>query len=405
MPMVNSPLEYLASQFGNVVKYDKDGNPSIFCKFHKMKSSDLDPSLPNHTHPAFIINGVEQDYILLGKYKGTCIDGTTSGTIHSLPNMPPAHSRTADQFLAQCRAFGGGASGMTVADRGFLLLLAQKNGWNPGGNSDYGHCYKDAVRYDLAKSVKAGDKRGWRGWLYECLIDHTTAAELEPDIAPLYWKKIKRIGGTEAYPTMHDEGRNNLILTLNGSGPLDWYLDGTPGSMCDVVGNQFEQDYGYRIVAGEIQILPDNNAADADSDLSASSAAWRAILPNAANDGYTLVAPGTPGTLHWTWQGGKITLDTVVPEFDNQYRRTNFKDLAVNAANLPFIPSIVRELGLFPTAGSTMKGYYYVHFTQEERFPRRGGDYGSNIGLGYEFSSNPRHNTNRHCGVRLRSRD
>lgn len=405
--MNNSPLEFLARQFGNVVKYDENGNPSIFVKFPKMKSSDLDASLPDHTHPAFIINGVEQDYILIGKYKATSLTGSGSDgkTLYSLPNMPPAHSRTADAFLTQLRAFGGGVSGMTVADRGFLLLLAQKNGWNPGGNSDYGHCYKDATRYELAKNVNIGDKRGFRGWLYECIKAHTTSVELYPDIAPLYWKKIKQIGGTEAYADMHDSGQNNLILTLNGSGPLDWYLDGTPASVCDIVGNQFEQDYGYRIVGNELQIMENNNAASPDADLSASSAAWKAILPNKSDDGYTLVAPGTAGTLHWTWANSKITLDTVVPEYDGQYRGTDFKSLGVNSTNLPYIPHIVRELGLFPTSGSTMKGYYYMQFINEERFPRRGGYYynGGHIGLGYEHCTHPRGGANRYYGARPRS--
>lgn len=405
--MNNSPLEFLARQFGNVVKYDENGNPSIFVKFPKMKSSDLDASLPDHTHPAFIINGVEQDYILIGKYKATSLTGSGSDgkTLYSLPNMPPAHSRTADAFLTQLRAFGGGVSGMTVADRGFLLLLAQKNGWNPGGNSDYGHCYKDATRYELAKNVNIGDKRGFRGWLYECIKAHTTSVELYPDIAPLYWKKIKQIGGTEAYADMHDSGQNNLILTLNGSGPLDWYLDGTPASVCDIVGNQFEQDYGYRIVGNELQIMENNNAASPDADLSASSAAWKAILPNKSDDGYTLVAPGTAGTLHWTWANSKITLDTVVPEYDGQYRGTDFKSLGVNSTNLPYIPHIVRELGLFPTSGSTMKGYYYMQFINEERFPRRGGyyAYGGYIGLGYEDCYYPRGYAYRYYGARPRS--
>ena len=405
--MVNSPLEFLASQYDNVVKYDADGNPSIFVRFPKMKSSDLDASLPDHTHPAFIINGVEQDEILLGKYTASSLTGSGSdgGTLYSLPNMPPAHTRTADAFLTQLRAFGSGVSGMTVADRGFILLLAQKNGWNPGGNSDYGHCYKDATRYELGKSVKVGDKRGYRGWLYECLIAHTTAVELYPDISPLYWKKLKHIGGVEAYPTMHDSGQNNIILTLTGSGPLDWYLDGTPGSLCDIVGNQFEQDYGSRLVGNELQIMENNNAAHPDTDLSTSSAAWKAILPNAADDGYTLVAPGTAGTLHWTWANSKITLDTVTPSFDNEYRGTSFKDLAVNSENLPHIPYIVRELGLFPTQGSTMKGYYYMQFSNEERFPRRGGycSSGSGIGLGYEDCSSPRSYASRSFGARPRS--
>lgn len=405
--MNNSPLEFLARQFGNVVKYDADGNPSIFVKFPKMKSSDLDASLPDHTHPAFIINGVEQDYILIGKYKATSLTGSGSDgkTLYSLPNMPPAHSRTADAFLTQLRAFGGGVSGTTVADRGFLLLLAQKMGWNPGGNSDYGHCYKDATRYELAKNVNVGDKRGFRGWLYECIKAHTTSVELYPDIAPLYWKKIKQIGGTEAYADMHDSGQNNLILTLNGSGPLDWYLDGTPASVCDIVGNQFEQDYGYRIVGNELQIMENNNAASPDADLSASSAAWKAILPNKSDDGYTLVAPGTAGTLHWTWANSKITLDTVAPEYDGQYRGTDFKSLGVNSANLPYIPHIVRELGLFPTSGSTMRGYYYMQFINEERFPRRGGHYhgGGAVGLGYENCGNPRSYAYWYCGARPRS--
>lgn len=405
MSMTNSPLEFLARKYDNVVKYDAEGNPSIFVRFKKMKSSDLDPSLPDHTHPAFIINGVEQDEILLGKFKGTTLDGTNSGTIYSLPNMPPAHTRSADAFLTQCRNFGGGVSGMTVADRGFILLLAQKMGWNPGGNSDYGHCYKDATRYELGKAVSVGNQRGFRGWLYECIQAHTTAVELYPDIAPLYWKKIKQIGGTEAYPTMHDEGQNNLILTLNGSGPLDWYLDGTPASLCDIVGNQFEQDYGYRMVGNELQILENNNAADPAADLSSTSAAWKAILPNKADDGYTLVAPGTAGTLHWTWQNSKLTLDTVAPTYDNEYRGTSFASLAYNATNLPYIPHIVRELGLFPTSGSTMKGYYYMQITEEERFPRRGGYYGdgSSIGLGYEICYHSRGHALRYYGVRPRS--
>ena len=405
--MYNSPLEFLARQFGNVVKYDADGNPSIFVKFPKMKSSDLDASLPDHTHPAFIINGVEQDYILIGKYKATSLTGSGSDgkTLYSLPNMPPAHSRTADAFLTQMRAFGGGVSGMTVADRGFLLLLAQKMGWNPGGNSDYGHCYKDASRYELAKSVNVGDKRGFRGWLYECIKAHTTSVELYPDIAPLYWKKLKHIGGAEAYPDMHDSGQNNLILTLNGSGPLDWYLDGTPASVCDIVGNQFEQDYGYRIVGNELQIMENNNAASPDADLSAGSAAWKAILPNKSDDGYTLVAPGTAGTLHWTWANGKITLDTVAPEYDRQYRGTDFKSLGVNSTNLPYIPHIVRELGLFPTSGSTMCGFYYMQFVNEERFPRRGSGYGNGyyLGLGYESCAATRDDVGLYYGARPRS--
>lgn len=411
MSVTNSPLEFLARQYDNVVKYDANGNPSIFVRFPKMKSSDLDSSLPDHTHPAFIINGEEQDEILLGKFSACSLTGTGSdgGTLYSLPNMPPARSRSADQFLTQMRAFGNGVSGMTVADRGFILLLAQKNGWNPGGNSDYGHCYKDASRWQVGKSITVGLKRGYKGWLYEAIKAHTSSMELAPDISPLYWKRIKQIGGTIAYTDIVETSGDNVglrPLTLNGSGPLDWYLDGTPGSMCDVVGNQLEQDYGYRLVGNELQIIENNNAASPEADLSASSAAWKAILPNTSDDGFTLVAPGTTGTLHWTWANSKLTLDTVVPTYDSEYRGTSFKDLAYNSANLPHIPYIVRELGLFPTTGSTMKGYYYMQFINEERFPRRGGHYsnGGGIGLGCGNCGHPRSTADWAYGARPRSR-
>lgn len=410
MSVTNSPLEFLARQYDNVVKYDADGNPSIFVRFPKMKSSDLDSSLPDHTHPAFIINGEEQDEILLGKYAACSLTGTGSdgGTLYSLPNMPPSYSRSADQFLAQIRAFGGGVSGMTVADRGFLLLLAQKNGWNPGGNSDYGNYYADGSRWQVGKSITVGMKRGYKGWLYEAIQAHTSSMELAPDVSPLYWKRLKQIGGAIAYPNLVEVSGDNIglhTLTLNGSGPLTWYLDGTAGSVCDIVGNQYEQDYGYRIVGNELQIIENNNAASPDADLSDTSAAWKAILPNASNDGFTLVAPGTAGTLHWTWANNKITLDTVVPTYDDEYRGTNFKDLAVNSTNLPYIPYIVRELGLFPTQGSQMAGYYYMQFTEEERFPRRGGNYGSGsyIGLGFVYCNLARSYASWLYGARPRS--
>ena len=77
----------------------------------------------------------------------------------------------------------------------------------------------------------------------------------------------------------------------------------------------------------------------------------------------------------------------------------------MNSTNLPYIPYIVRELGLFPTQGSQMAGYYYMQFTEEERFPRRGGDCsnGSNIGLGYVSCHSARSHAPWAYGARPRS--
>ncbi|NLV58669.1 MAG: hypothetical protein GXY67_07845 [Clostridiales bacterium] len=399
--MGKSPLEFLASQLGNVVLYDSIGNPSIFVPIPQIKSSELDSSLPDHVHPAFKVNGQTLPRILIGKYKACEL--TANGTLFSLPNMPPRHTLGADQFLSRMRAFGNGVSGKTVAESGLLLLLAKKYGWNPKGNNYWGCDYRDGTAWEPAKSVTVDMIRTFRGWKYKCLIAHTTSAELLPITSPLYWQRMEHIGGTPADRSQFvADSRYQGYHTINGSGPMSWMLDGTPNGIADLVGNCAEQDYGYRLVNCEIQILEDNNAADPAADLSATSTNWKAILPNLSNDGYTLVAPGTPGTLHWTWQNNKITLDTVEPTFDNEQRNTSFSNLAVNAANVPFVPHVLKELGLFPISGDTTPGTVYVHFTADERFPRRGGSYSStsSAGLAYVNSHNARAYTYTNYGAR-----
>lgn len=402
--MVNNPLEFLAQMYGNVVKYDADGNPSIFVKFPKMKSSDLVAGLPDHTHPAFIINDIEQDYILLGKYKAG-ENGVSGGALVSLPNIMPARSQGADQMLERMKLAGEGITGMTVADYGFIKLLAQKNGWAPNGNTQWGQSHIKGTAWQTAQAVTVNTVRAFEGYLYTCLIAHTTAADLRPDIAPAYWKKGKRVGGI-SMDTGIDAVHQTGYRTLNGSGPIDWYLGNDAGNLADIIGSSLEQQYGYRIVDCELQILPNNNAADPDADLSESSRAWRAILPNSSNDSYALVQPGTAGTLHWNWLNNKITLDTVCSDYTVGAKGQNFKDIAINTAHLPYVPSIVKELGLVPTsANDTTAGYYYVNFTTGERFPRRGGFYldAGAAGLGYVYAYDGRGYASTYFGCRPRS--
>lgn len=390
--MNNSPLEFLAKKYGNVVKYDADGNVAgVFVKFPKMKSSDLVEGLPEHTHPAFIINGVEQDYILLGKYKGG-ENGVSGGALVSLPNINPARSLGADQCLSRMKLAGPGITGMTCADGGFIKLLAQKMGWAPKGNTAWGQSHKDASSWEAAKAITVGTERAYNGYIYKCLIAHTTSAELRPDIAPTYWQRGKFVGGTSNDGTP-DAAHQTGYRTLNGTGPLDWYLGSDPALLADIIGSSLEQQYGYRLYDCELQILENNNAADPDADLSASSAAWKAILPNKSDDGYTLVTPGTTGTLHWNWLNSEITLDTQCDDLTVGAKGQSFTTLAVNSERLPYIPHIVKELGLFPTGSNDKtEGYYYVNFVAGERFPRRGGSYpaGSGAGLGYVHADHER---------------
>ena len=388
---VKDSIERFAQEQGWVVKYAADGTPNFFYPIYKCKSSDLDPSLPNTVHPAFIINNQEIDRRLIAVYKG----GNFNGGIHSIPNVPAADNIGADAFLSRIKNNGAGFGPKTVADSGLLLLLARKLGCSVvKGNNNYGADYRDATRWEASKPITVGLERAYCGVLYKAKVAHTSSEEHRPDIDPLYWDVVKRIGGVMV--------PGSTAYTLNGSGPLSWRFNGKANGIDDLTGNKYEQDYGYRIVSGEIQILENNNAASPDADLSASSAAWKAILPNNTDGTYTLVTPGTAGTLHWNWLNNKWTLDTVTADLTLGQKSTAFSALAVNTANVPYVPYIMYELGLFPISGDTTPGTVYMDIVEGERFPRRGGGYSgtSNTGLGSVYAVYTRSGTNTYYGVR-----
>ena len=103
---------------------------------------------------------------------------------------------------------------------------------------------------------------------------------------------------------------------------------------------------------------------------------------------------------------------TATPNLQKDYYLTvgskgeSFSTVAVNTTRLPYVPSIVYELGLIKTgAGDDTPGYYYVNFVAGERFPRRGGavSYGSGAGLGYVDAGGGRGSAFTYYGCRPRS--
>lgn len=83
-----------------------------------------------------------------------------------------------------------------------------------------------------------------------------------------------------------------------------------------------------------------------------------------------------------------------------------FKDLAVNSSNLPYVPSIVKELGIFPTdPDDKTEGYYCIMFSKGESIPYRGGLHrsGSHSGLGYVYTCYGRSKVREDYGCRPRS--
>jgi hypothetical protein len=335
--------------------------------------------------------------VLVGVYKGSELNNA----IHSLPMAAPRVSLGHDELLAKCKAAGAGFTGKTVAISGLLYLMAKKNGWQVQGNNNYGADYRVGTKWATGASVTSGNKRVFQGREYTCLVNHTTALENKPDITPAYWSKGKLLGGVPVASTISAAEYNGLT-TLTGSGPLAWALGSNANGIVDLNGNCYEQDYGYRIYGGEIQILPNNDALDPAANLAANSPSWKAILPNAGDEGYTLVAPGTAGTLKWDMPGNVPTLDTTITT------RAADKNVAftslTKAAGLAYVPKIMKELGLFPILpDTTTQGTcYYTNTDAAEFIPRRGGGYNhtSNAGLGCVGGLNTRASAPSHFGVR-----
>ena len=80
--------------------------------------------------------------------------------------------------------------------------------------------------------------------------------------------------------------------------------------------------------------------------------------------------------------------------------------MGVNTTNIPYMPSIMYELGLAPIPGTKVQGYFYVHMTRDERVARRGGNYlsASCAGVASLNCDYPRGDSGTYFGGRPRSR-
>lgn len=372
---------------GNVVLRDNHNKPSIFVRHPKQNSNEFDASLPNHTHPAFIVDDVEVPAVLIGKYLNSV--QTSGGTMYSLPNAPVVSYTSglgnAYPMLEAMRSFGGTVSGKTMAEHGLHVLMAHAYQKQPGGNTDNGADIAAGTRFDANQSVTKGDIRIYQGFEYICLITHVTSNALAPDIAPGYWRKGDKVGGITVSPGDIQFGATEQAkTTLTGSGPLDWYLLDNPAMEADLVGNSAETIYGLLLRNGELLVLPNNNAANPLSDLSVTSSAWRAIKPHANNNGYDYVAPGTSGTIHYGVANNHITIFGRELESSEFVAKTeDFRSIQIDTNSLPYVPSILYELGLAPISGTSVSGVW--NFQAEENVyycPRTGGFYSSGSAAG-----------------------
>lgn len=243
------------------------------------------------------LKGRKVEAYLIGKYQATMIDGVP----HSLPFQQPAVNVSHDDAIRLCEAKGPGWHLITNDEWAALAHQSRKNGTLPRGNTGSG------------KSHSHPEETG----------------------------------------TTYDGGYGK---TLTGSGPVTWNHDHTAEGVADMVGNVWEHVGGIRFLDGQVQIIPNNEAA-AGADQSPDSKEWTAI--------YT--PDGDP--VYYNVKGGEIVLQPTAPE-GKDYDGVPFCDLH-GRADMD-VPDKLIELGLYPAPDYESEEYFWLD-TDGERCVYRGG--------------------------------
>ncbi len=322
----------------NTVKFDDMGLPSILVRIPLFFNVDIMAGGSNVPHPMFVINGAQIPEVFISKYQNIVMNDRA----YSLPYKDPKVSLNFDNAKLYSQNKGAGWHLMTNAEWAGIALWTKKNNTMPRGNNNYGSDYS------------AAHERGVQ--------------------------------------TYFDSGANKTGRVATGSGPASWAHDNTNEGIFDLNGNVWEWVGGLRLNNGEIQVIPNNDAAQA-VDQTAASALWKAILPDGS-----IVAPGTAGTLKLDYTAaptagtGNIQVsDTIAyPQADDTpYGSKTFETLTAKAG--VNIPEILKALGMFPLDASH-GGDLFQFRNNGERLPIRGGGWINTSGAGvfYVTLNNPR---------------
>lgn len=294
------------------VIYSRKGQPLFLRAVPKFRVETLHPNLGSGVHPAFIVGNREVSEIWVGMYPGF----VSNGEILSVPGRPPS-TLSYNAAIEMARATGPGVHHLTAAEWAAVALYSIHS---VGGGVDpvYG---PDPYGQSLGNPAQFG----------------------------------RRVDGKAPGDT------SSMSFCLGGSGPLNWRHDLSPWGIADLVVGISPGTLvtGLALRNGEINIIPNNDAALANTDLSPSSPAWQAIMPNG-----TLVNPGTTGTLKFdippsaNYSGNNQNLGVpylrtqrITPPFnedaDTDYAAGAFVSLARDPTNLQ-VPNLLYQLLLFP---------------------------------------------------------
>ena len=340
----------------NTLLTDDKGLPGAYVQRARKTLTELLSNSDSGVHPAFLVNSVEINKLLIGKFQGKA----HGNRIYSLPGEDPVTSITLDTFEAYCRNKGDGHHCITAAEWGYLALLAKKNGTQPKGNNNFGK--------DESESTY------------------------------------------RAIPSCGLDGSGRIQRVATGTGPLTWSDTGDMSGIFDLNGNVWEWVAGVRLVRGELQVIPYNNAADRDCNTSASSSEWKALNAQATSYADLFVTPNGSGTTagtvkldyvsgHWQWQNTAITSQSDSSR-SALFGNTTFSGLSA------FCRRYIQALALGPDDGAAAADYNGDYFwgnnAAEERCAIRGGNWnsGSYGGVFALYFADPRSYSNGDIGGR-----
>ena len=283
---------------GNEVLFDDLGKPSIMVKIPKLTYAQLGMGASTAVHKAFIVDGQEVDEIYISKF----LNIVQNNRAYSLPGVDPGNSLNFDKAREYCNNKGEGWHLVTRMEWGLLLRWCQNNGVLPKGNNSYGK--------DSTESV------------------------------------YKAIPGNK-------DASHYALRTLTGTGPLTWYHDQTPSGIADLKGNVWEWSGGIRTVYGELQILANNNGANALNSQGESSDDWKAIK---AADG-TLITPNgsgtTSGSVKMDFVSSKLKYDTTISDSAPGQHSCTFANIECASSIGDATKLLLAELGLMQYGGNT----------------------------------------------------
>lgn len=295
---------------GNRAVADSKEIPGVYVPILAATLGALIGSGGENVHPAFTVSGERKDVLYIGKYQGR----ESAGRVYSLPGEDPYTGVGLDAFEESCRLKGPGHHCVTAAEWAFLALWSRKSGTMPRGNNQWGE--------DVGES------------------------------------------GIAAVPTSYETGESHKgepARTATGTGPVAWSHDGTLSGVWDLNGNVWEWTVGVRLVRGELQVIPYNNAADRNVHTGDKSFLWRAVNASAAGYDTLFIEPDgegtTAGSVKLNWTGDHWVWDTAVVGTEDTERSAAFGTTELGGGLSEFCKTYLRAMALAPEEGAGADSY------------------------------------------------